>query len=380
MQEQISPTGWAANLPCVPGSSRLWIFAGDLGSPASSGRALTLFSYIRLFLVIREGSSMFPRRRGFTLIELLVVIAIIAVLIALLLPAVQQAREAARRTQCRSNLKQIGLALHNYESTYGCYPTRTTGLTANPDAKRHGMPVRLLPFIDQAALFNTYDFRQHWYFPVNEPAIRTPLTIFTCPSDPTPNVDTSTFTVDSVTYSTLQRSTTDYAENGGVSTNLTLASGLVDAQTVNNPDGPFEDNFKICRIRDIIDGLSNTIFVGERGGVPLRYNSGVPSGAVIPGTGMLNTSDGGGGWADYRQGVRMAGSTAGTGARNISSTTNFGRCAINCTNHEEYYSFHTGGAHFLMGDGSVRFNSENISITVMARLLSAQAAEVVGEY
>src|SRR5437762_3699087 len=123
-------------------------------------------------------------RRGFTLIELLVVIAIIAVLIGLLLPAVQKVREAAARLQCQNNLKQIGLALHNYESVNGFWPAQST---SPPTAKGTAPPrgswiTRILPYIEQGAVYQMYNPDLHWHDPANEAAVKTRIKILLCPS------------------------------------------------------------------------------------------------------------------------------------------------------------------------------------------------------
>src|SRR6516165_10281498 len=122
--------------------------------------------------------------RGFTLIELLVVIAIIAILIALLVPAVQKVRAAAARTQCLNNLKQLGLAMHNYESTNKAFPPgRTTGDTvAYP--KKHSWSAFVLPSIEQGTVFNLYNVKVHWDDPTNNKAIQTQLALFNCPTTP----------------------------------------------------------------------------------------------------------------------------------------------------------------------------------------------------
>jgi prepilin-type N-terminal cleavage/methylation domain-containing protein len=136
--------------------------------------------------------------RGFTLIELLVVIAIIAILIALLLPAVQQAREAARRTQCKNNLKQFGLALHNYEGTFGVFPM-TNAQNYLPNTQGFSPQARLLPYMEQANLQNLLDFTQYGFSgPFNNlvpnpqfaAAFATPLQVMLCPSDPAPTQNT----------------------------------------------------------------------------------------------------------------------------------------------------------------------------------------------
>jgi len=126
------------------------------------------------------------KRRGFTLIELLVVIAIIAILIALLLPAVQQAREAARRASCKNNLRQIGLALHNYESAHRIFPPGVLGKSGSPSAGEllHTWQAMILPELEQATLQQTYDFNLRFDDPANAAAVRQTLSVFLCPSQP----------------------------------------------------------------------------------------------------------------------------------------------------------------------------------------------------
>ena len=146
----------------------------------------------RIYFMSPNLAARSRRRTGFTLIELLVVIAIIAVLIALLLPAVQQAREAARRTQCKNNLKQIGLALHNYESTHSTLPSFYSYGAANSGS--YSVQAQLLPYMDQASMHNLIDFSlkpQVGCCPGDVPAslvsiVRTRLPVFLCPSDPGP--------------------------------------------------------------------------------------------------------------------------------------------------------------------------------------------------
>lgn len=269
------------------------------------------------------------RYRGFTLIELLVVIAIIAVLIALLLPAVQQAREAARRTQCRNNLKQIGLALHNYESSNGCLPPGyVAGAVATTTTPGWGWTSMILPQLDQAPLFNAINFSLPIENAANAMAARTALTAMICPSDIPPGpVITIT---DSSNSTVVQAGASSYV--ACVGNDNSEVDDLIG-------NGVMYRNSRI-RLTDMIDGTSNTIMVGERA---LAYTLGTwvgaPNNAVI------------------RAGQK----------NKFNAATSTPPCAnlahahwINVTNDpdgglDDYSSLHVGGAQILFGDGSVRF-------------------------
>jgi len=301
-------------------------------------------------------------RRGFTLIELLVVIAIIAVLVALLLPAVQMAREAARRSQCKNNLKQIGLGMVNYESAYGMYPTRTIG--AANGRRRHSVLSRLFAFIDRTDMAEAYDFNSHWYEAPNHGVINQHVSVFLCPS--TVNAerfDTSSYSPGSPAPSfSGPRACTDYGELNFVQPAL-FAMGLVDATTNASPNGALRDDFTNCRLRDFTDGTTSTILLAECAARPTAYLQGKKITGTISGAG----------WADFRHGFDLHGADPATGNQP-------GSCPINCTNANEVYSFHTGGAHFLFADGSVRFLSEAISIRELARLITIQADDLTPDY
>ncbi len=305
-----------------------------------------------------ERTSEFPigQRTGFTLIELLVVIAIIAVLVALLLPAVQSAREAARRSQCKNNLKQMGLGMQNYESTAGMFPTRTTALN---NGKRHSILSRLLPYVDRQDLYDLYNFNVHWHDAQNAAVINLPVSAFVCPS--TPNGERADTTSSGTTPAAGSRYCSDYGELNDINSAL-ITLGVLDAATNAMPNGAIFDNFLRARVRDITDGTSNTIFLGECAGRPTAYRMGQKVSGNITGAG----------WADNVQGFDLHGFNQTTG-------TTPGTCAVNCTNANEAYSFHPGGAHFLLGDGAVRFASASIDIKVIGALITAQAGEVVGE-
>jgi len=282
------------------------------------------------------------RIKGFTLIELLVVIAIIAILIALLLPAVQQAREAARRTQCRNNLKQIGLALHNYHDTHRVFPP---GYITGTVPSNIGWGTFLLPFIDQAPLYN---------------AIGTQTNVG-ADGDADPNSTLGSSTEFAYTWSTAGWNGTaaapvDAAETilqaficasdpmGGVNTDLTPAT--IGKSNYPASSASLSANSK-RRIRDYTDGTSNTFVVGER--------------TTFDGSGTTYT---GAIWIGFNT---SANDTLGTTA------------TINGAN-TGYSSVHEGGAHMLFGDGKVQFLSENLNATLLSSLSTPAGGEVVGEY
>jgi prepilin-type N-terminal cleavage/methylation domain-containing protein/prepilin-type processing-associated H-X9-DG protein len=302
-------------------------------------------------------------RAGFTLIELLVTIAIIALLIALVLPAVQQAREAARRAQCSNNLKQIGLALLNYESQWGMFPTSTRPIPGQPVSKQAATLARILPFLEQGGLFQRYDFNVPWFDGPNPPLIQTQLAVFQCPSTPNSSrVDTKLITIGGVSFSG-PRACADYAPLEGVGSLLT-GTGLVDKQSEGSP-GALQVNFTQCRLADITDGSSSTLVVGEDAGRPVWYIHGrvAPVPTVLPGAG----------WADDEQDFFLHGAQADALA------TPPGPCAVNCHNDGELYSFHPGIANTLFADGHIKYLSASTDIRIVARLITPRSQEVVSD-
>jgi len=270
------------------------------------------------------------RRNGFTLIELLVVIAIIAILIALLLPAVQQAREAARRSTCKNNLKQIGIAMHNYHDVHRTLPPGYLDDDPAANVTNHnllGWGTFILPYIEQSALYNSISevggFDSNWTTisemttasaTVPTPYSRVILNPYICPSDPMGGINTD-------------------VGNYGKSNYTGVAGNTYKSSTSAKPTGSFYDNSNV-RFRDYRDGLSNTIIIGERG------TEGAKNGTIWIG----NYSDG----AYYTQNA-ITSASAYYGINGTAGSWNF-------------TSSHTGGVHFLLGDGSVRFLSENIDL------------------
>ena len=298
------------------------------------------------------------RRRGFTLIELLVVIAIIAILIALLLPAVQQAREAARRTQCKNNMKQIGLALHNYHDTHNRLPPAWAdwdGLWATPVQSAHAN-VAILSYLEAGTVENLYDYNVRWDHPNNQDlALRMPVT-YQCPSTPgagTPEPN-SGFQTSDYTYI---RSDTGWVTDAGPNRSM------------------FEQN-QFRKFRDVIDGLTNTI---------MQYESAGRSQLYVHGTTTTSPS-----WwtAEYRAWTGHFDSSwmypfevsIDPGGGEPLTTWFVGSDIINVANWGSPYSFHEGGIHVSLADGSVRFISENIDINTLSGLTSIDGNEVVGEF
>lgn len=306
-----------------------------------------------------------PRRgrAGFTLIELLVVIVIIGILIALLLPAIQQAREAARRAQCSNNLRQIGLALHNYEGQSSMFPTSTRPLPALPGPRQAATLARILPFLEQGNLFQQYNFNVNWFDAPNTSSIQAQLSVFHCPSTPNSNrLDTNLVTAGGTSF-TGPRACADYAPVEGIGSLLT-GTGLVDKQSEGSPS-TLQVNFTQCRIADIIDGTSSTILIAEDAGRPVWYIRGRVASAplIMPGAG----------WADDGQDFYLH------GAQGDALATPPGPCAVNCHNDGEIYSFHPQMANTLFADGHVKNLSSSTNIRIVARLITPRAQEVVGD-
>ena len=290
------------------------------------------------------------RKSGFTLIELLVVIAIIAILIALLLPAVQQAREAARRTQCKNNLKQIALAMHNYHDVYSCFPighyykAHFDG-TTNDVAGGTGFfwSYSILPMIEQSALFNQFDpsfpiSNTNYPQSVNNALLAAnPLPAMLCPSDTrVPQANTGNA---GQTGAIRPHATTSYKAACSSFSNYGATNGA-------RANGMFNRDYthKPRKMRDITDGTTNSIMIGEQDDT--NWNGARLYGSVTAGNG----------WTAGETNRGMIHGEFGINVRAWPTDTANGPARTASSRH-------TGGAQFALADGSVRFISENIQHT-----------------
>ncbi len=369
------------------------------------------------------------QNRGFTLIELLVVIAIIAVLIALLLPAVQAAREAARRAQCINNLKQLGLATLNFESTYSTLPPKGQLLQApdlNVDAQAAIPNVSasyitlLLPYMEQSNVYNQINLSQATSNTANFPpatgsnaqhsgtnsVYSIAISSLLCPSSPgpatinyynaywgpygdgggdvcTPGAPAPSGNVQNLNPPPVQTwGRIDYFPIPGLHNTALQAAGMSPTYIANVGEGKDSGTITgpqitgIIRLASITDGTSNTLMVSESGSKPIGYNGfrqiyrsevdGLPVDGVIE-----PVSSAGGAWADTFNYSSLA------GAQGRQNGIRGGTCMVNCTSNNEIYSFHPGGANALFVDGSVHFIKDVASVQLIAALVTRAGGEII---
>lgn len=293
-----------------------------------------------------ELSQLRRRRLGFTVVELLVAIFIIGLLFALLLPAVQTAREAARRLHCQNNLRQWGVAIELHEHTQQRFPPGYRLVSPTGTFVPHLLPYAELEIIG-------YDRERDWDDPVNQPAVAIHLALLTCPSAPSSQrFETSP--------AGLPLAAGDYAPTHGVNATFCNVAGWP-------LYSPADENGVLThdphRRADVTDGLSQTITLVEDAGRPRLWRMGKPAAGVAADAA----------WANPQYEIALDGSDwlfTGSGQGN-------GMCVMNCTNYNEAYSFHPGGVNLLFADGAVRLISEHVRAEVFAAITTCASAEVV---
>ena len=310
------------------------------------------------------------RSYGFTLVELLVVIAIIGILVALLLPAVQAAREAARRMSCGNNMKQLGLATHMYADANGHLPPADTTMPDLSDggkyARKHNFIAFILPFVEEQVIADQYNFEYNWNEKrrknpggmTNLAVSQIPLDLAKCPSTPEREL----------------KYMTDYGVSGLFGNGPTHAKALLISQGVITQIPADADwasilysyklkdgvrTFSLVKFKDVVDGLSQSFMVFEDAGRPLHFIGRSLQSEPLTGT---------------QAGISWADSEINWALHDLC-----GLAMINCHNDNEIYSFHVGGANFTMGDGAIRFVGEDIDPAIFVALHTREGEDIVGE-
>lgn len=317
--------------------------------------------------------------------ELLVTISIIGLIVGLLLPAVQAAREAARRMSCTNNIRQLGIALHNYESAYRQIPPSRINIS-NPRFQQSWVSM-ILPYIEQGNIHNSYSHGTNWFDIINDPLTTVTIPTMICPSAPSSRELPTQALYNNITFNTRTDSPiwgyTDYSSINAVRNSVFVLAGLPSLGT-RETLGAMGRGPNGVKFAEITDGLSNTMIIAEGAGRPTMYVLGKPSINQSPGLafGSRTTIDGWG-WADINAGFSIDGANE-LGIQNSTNSagvvTGTGLCMINCSNDSEIYSFHSGGSNSLFADSSCHFLSKDIDIKTLCALITRNYGDIPGEY
>jgi prepilin-type N-terminal cleavage/methylation domain-containing protein len=323
-------------------------------------------------------------RGGFTLVELLVVIAIIGILVALLLPAIQAARESARRAQCQSHMKQICLATLNFESAKKVLPPSKWvefNASSTPKIVAHSTLTYLMPYVEEQGIADKWDFKQTWSAVgtaaapcMNATLKETPIPVFRCPTAPLERETQAKASDPFVSHPAAvdYRVCDAFATGAGTALPLEIAEKKVIARP-NSKKGYFSMLWNYCdpdttytseyaRLKNTTDGLSQTMMWFECGGSPVKYKDGAPD-LSNP---NANETQGGTSWADF--------------ANWFVIHNRCGDSFFNCNNNEEIYSFHSGGAFYGFGDGAVHWVSTDIAPDVYVSLFTRDGADTIQDF
>ncbi|XZE44621.1 DUF1559 domain-containing protein [Pirellulaceae bacterium SH467] len=309
-------------------------------------------------------------RQAVTLVELLVVIAVIGILVGLLVPAVQSAREAARRLQCQNNLKQVGLSVLAFESAERVFPASgwTQSGPGNPHGRFVGWRTIVLPYLEQSSVRELYRIDQNWWEGTNLAVASIPIPIWMCPS--TPELSPVQFAI---------------AKSPRPSLSLSLPLARADYEAVQgvqpssiaNPIYTSANRFSVMHrnsrnsFASITDGSSNTIMIAETAGRPFVFRRRLRNDSLL--------NDQGIGWADSEGAYSLDGANQDGTAEGCTPSLGC-NVPMNARNDNEPYSFHPSGAHFLFADGHVAHLSNSMELSILAALCTRAAGEVTSDF
>lgn len=305
------------------------------------------------------------RRTAYTLVELLVVIGIVALLLAMLLPAVQAARATARKTQCANRMKQIGLAIHNYHSVFEQFPPSKWGIESRSDTRlKHHILSFILPYMERDSLYEQIDFSQHWF---DNEATRIHLPIYHCPEAPRQSQygNNEYFTGDYTVAEQMYRTTGKIKPlfDNGIVTQRSSLYGMLQPPTVAVYNAVTRTSIIVSwtvTAASVTDGLTFTMMFVECAARPFRYGPGRSFVETTPDARPLSGAD----WASHIAPFYIQ-ESCGNGNMQL----------FNCTNNNEIYRFHYGGANFLYGDATVRFQMETMHPEIFISLFTAFAGD-----